>query len=102
MKKFYGLFLLFVSITSICKAQNTFSFSCAKDTVLTNCGITCITLKAKIPDIRSSTNSYVVNQISGSGGCFRNYVDPATSGTPTNLTIDDRYSALVALPFNFP
>lgn len=102
MKKFYGMLVMFVLISASSIGQNTFSFTCARDTVLNNCAITCITLKAKIPDIRSSTNTYVVNPLSGADGCFRNYVDPGTPGTPTNLVIDDRYSALIALPFNFP
>ncbi len=40
-----------------------FSFSCVKDTVL-SCYRQCITLTARIPNIRASTNAYVVNRIS--------------------------------------
>jgi gliding motility-associated-like protein len=96
-----GLFLLMI-LANQTHAQSSFSFSCAKDTTINGCANACITLKAKIPDIRSSTNNYVINPISGAGGCFRQYVSPATPGTSTNLTVDDTYSSVVNLPFSFP
>jgi gliding motility-associated-like protein len=103
MRKFYsiGLFLILV-LTSQTKAQNSFSFSCAKDTTINGCALSCITLISRIPDIRSSTSDYVINPISGSGGCFAPYVDANTPGNPTSLVIDDRYSTTIALPFAFP
>ena len=68
MRKFYciGLALL-MALSFQSKAQNSFSFSCAKDTTINGCALTCITLKAKIPDIRSSTSDYVINPISPFG-----------------------------------
>lgn len=102
MRKFYCIALTFLLVMGYqTKAQNSFSFSCARDTVLTDCSVSCITLKSKIPDIRSSTSSYVVNPMSGAGGCFAPYVDPGAPGPSTNLTIDDRYSAVIPLPFPF-
>ena len=104
MRKFYFLALTFLLVFGYqTKAQNSFSFSCARDTVINDCSVACLTLKARIPDIRSSTASYVVNPISGApGGCFAPYVDPGIPGTPTNLTIDDTYSSVINLPFTFP
>ena len=58
-------------------------------------------MKAKIPNVKSSTNDYVINPLS-STTCFRQYVSPATPGTATNLTIDDTYSSTVNIPFPFP
>jgi gliding motility-associated-like protein len=101
MQKIYSsIIVLLFSITCV-KAQN-FSFACARDTVITNCSISCITLKSKIPDIRSSSATYVVNPLSATSGCFANYVNPGAPGSPTNLTVDDRYSAVIPLPFTFP
>ena len=103
MRKFYwiGFFLLLV-LTNQSIAQNSFSFSCSKDTTINGCALTCITLKAKIPDIRSSTSDYVINPLSGPGGCYAPYVSPETPGTPSNLTVDDTYTAAIPLPFPFP
>ena len=84
-------------------AQGSFSFSCAKDTTINGCANSCITLKAKIPDIRSSTSNYVINPLTGPGGCFRTYAPfgPPT-GTSANLTIYDRYSQSIPITFPFP
>lgn len=103
MRKFYGLvFALLVASGYQAKAQNSFSFTCARDTVINGCAATCITLKSRIPDVRSSTNSYVINPMSGPGGCFAPYVDPGLPGNPSNLTIDDTYSSPLNLGFTFP
>ena len=103
MRKFQsiGLFIL-MAITTQTKAQNSFSFSCAKDTTINGCASSCITLKARIPDVKSSTSNYVINPISGPGGCYAPYVAANTPGSPTNLTSDDTYSSAIALPFPFP
>lgn len=98
---FFICFLFFVISFNTANAQNSFSFSCAKDTLITDCSVSCITLKTKLPNIRSSTSSYSVNPMSGAGGCFVPYVDPSLPGNPTNLTIDDRYSSVINLPFSF-
>ena len=102
MQKIYFSLICLLFLINGTQSQTTFSFRCAKDTVLTNCAISCITLKSKIPDIRSSSATYVVNLISGANGCFNNYVNPSVPGTATNLTTDDRYSAVIPLPFAFP
>ena len=103
MKKLYPVLCVFVMVfTNNISAQTTFSFSCARDTTINSCAVSCITVKANIPNIRASSNSYVVNQISTPGGCFRNYVDPGVPGSPTNIAEDDTYSPLIALPFTFP
>jgi gliding motility-associated-like protein len=96
------LILLVTAVTHQTLAQSAFSFSCARDTVINSCIASCITIKSRIPDIRSSTSSYVVNPLSGPGGCFRNYVDPGVPGTSTSIDEDDTYSTLITLPFTFP
>ena len=108
MRKFYGIFLtmLFFGFQES-KAQNGFDFSCARDTTISNCATSCITLLSRIPDVHASSATYSISQLSGvgtpgGGGCFRNYIDPGTPGTSTNLTTDDRYSAVIPLPFTFP
>ena len=104
MRKFYFIALtLLLVIGYQTKAQNSFSFSCPKDTLITDCSAACITLKSRIPDVHSSTNSYVVNSISSApGGCYAPYIDPGLPGTSTSLTVDDTYSAVINLPFSFP
>lgn len=104
MRKFYSIALTLLLVTVYqTKAQNSFSFNCPKDTVINDCSVVCLTLKSRIPDVRSSTDSYVINPMSGGpGGCFAPYVDPSTPGNPTSLTIDDRYSSVINLPFTFP
>ena len=85
-------------------AQNYFNFNCQRDTTIAGCASgTCFTLLSKVPDIRASTASYVVNPASNIQGCLPAAIDPGGTGTPTNLTIDDRYtSALnIGFPFSF-
>src|SRR5688572_17542229 len=99
MNKIYLVFFVFViAFTNQVNAQSTFSFSCAKDTLINSCVVSCLTIKTKIPDIRSSTNTYVLNPLSGPDGCFRNYVDPGLPGSPTSIDEDDTYSSLIAMP----
>jgi hypothetical protein len=102
MKKLFFIisFTLFAQLVSF--GQDGFSFSCSRDTVINGCVNPCLTLKAKIPDVRSSTSNYAVNPLSGPGGCFNPYTNPNTPGTPVTLTIDDRYSSIIPLPFSFP
>lgn len=91
--------LVFVHIVNPIQAQNSFSFNCTIDTSI-SCNTQCITLKATIPDIYSSTNSYTVNRITDYT-CFRPYVNPALQGPSANLTIDDRYSPVIDITFPF-
>lgn len=93
--------LAFFAFTFTTSAQNTFTFNCQRDTSI-NCVQACMILKTRIPDIRSSTSSYAVNQTSGANGCFRQYISPSTAGTSANLTIDDKYSSVISIGFPFP
>ena len=103
MRKIQLITILFlIAFTSKINAQTGFAFSCSRDTTIDGCVTPCITLKAKIPDVRSSTNSYVINPLTGPNGCFNPYVSPATPGSSTSLTQDDTYSGTVTLPFQFP
>ena len=83
-------------------SQTNFNFNCAKDTTLTGCVSACYTFNSIIPDLRVSSSSYIVNPLSTVPACFPVYIQPNGSGTPTNLTIDDRYSAVIDIGFNFP
>ncbi len=89
--------ILAVSIPSI--SQNL-SFTCPRDTIL-GCNSACFTINAKIPDIRSIGSDYTLKEVSAASSC-RPYVPPAVAGPSTNLTIDDRYSAVIPIGFNFP
>ena len=103
MRKFQWFGLILLMILSIqTKAQNGFNFSCARDTTIDGCANPCITLKARIPNVKASTNDYVINPLSGSGGCFAPYVAANAPGNAVSLTIDDTYSSVVNLPFPFP
>lgn len=108
MRKFYGILLTILCLGFYeSKAQTGFDFSCARDTIISNCATSCITLLSRIPDVHASSATYSISQQSGAGtpggnGCFRNYVNPGSPGTSASLTVDDRYSAPVPLPFTFP
>jgi SprB repeat len=93
----------FTAFFNSASAQN-FSFNCSRDTLVPGCPTNlCINLKAIVPDIHALTSSYSLNPGSFNAGCFPVYVAPDDpNGTPTNLTIDDRYSGVINLNFNFP
>ena len=58
-------------------AQNYFNFNCQRDTTIAGCASgTCFTLLSKVPDIRTSTASYVVNPASHIQGCLPAAIDP--------------------------
>lgn len=95
------LLVAFTGLFSSLKAQNSFSFSCARDTSIP-CTVGCINLKAKLPDIKANAPGYTINPLSSSVSCFANYVSPAAPGSPTSLTIDDRYSNAIDIGFTFP
>jgi hypothetical protein len=84
-------------------AEAQFTFSCTRDTTINACNNSqCITIQTSIPDIKSLTSTYNVQQISGNG-CFPVWANPNDPvGTPTALTIDDRYSTPITLGFTFP
>lgn len=88
-------------------AQDGFTFNCARDTVITSCSVSCITVESIVPNIHGSpnTSSYTVSKIAGAGvaanNCFRSYSDPGAPGPATNLpNFDDRY-ILSDIPFTF-
>ena len=91
--------LVYVLLINPIQGQNSFSFSCVKDTTI-DCTVQCLTVKTIIPDIYSSTNTYTVNRITDYT-CFQPYVDPAAPGPSANLTIDDRYSPIINITFPF-
>ena len=101
MRKLLLLAFTFVFASVNVTYSQFFSFSCARDTVI-SCVAPCVVLKSVIPDLRASTNTYVVNPITGNGNCFRPYASPATPGTSSNLSTDDIYSGVVSIGFNFP
>lgn len=100
MKK--ALLTFFVVSSLVSTAQTGFNFSCTRDTMIP-CTIPCVTLQARIPDLFGLSNSYSLNPISGApNGCYNEPVRPDLPGNPTNLTIDDNYSSVIPIGFNFP
>ena len=99
MKKL-SIIALLITLSVLVQAQNSFTFSCNKDTVV-NCSQSCFTIKAKIPNVKANSGTYTVVQ-NNAGGCFNPPVPPDLPGLPTNLTIDDKYSDSIDLPFTFP
>ena len=80
-----------------------FAFTCSRDTIIPGCNQVCFTLKGVIPDLHGLSNTYDINPPSLNPSCFPVYVQPDDpAGTPTSLTIDDRYSSVINLGFNFP
>lgn len=83
-------------------SQTSFNFNCKKDTTITGCSVqACFTLQTLIPDIHSSSGAYAVNPATNIVGCLPQFIDPGGSGTPTSLTIDDRYSSAINIGFPF-
>ena len=103
MKKLL-LIITVIFFVSGLQAQNIFSFQCSRDTTI-SCPTVCFTLHARTADLRqfASGATYSVNPLTGTpGSCFTPYTDPGAPGNPISLTIDDRYSAVIPLGFNFP
>jgi gliding motility-associated-like protein len=93
-------FLLCASVS----AQG-FSFNCTRDTTIPGCSPNpCFTLRSLLPDLRGVSTTYSVNPISNvnGGSCFPVYNNPSDPGNPTSLLIDDRYSQIISIGFNFP
>ena len=102
MKKILLITLLFCAANVT--AQNIFSFQCSRDTLI-SCPTVCFTLQAKTCDLRqfASGSTYSINPLTNTpGSCFTPYVDPGAPGNPVTLNIDDRYSSVIPLGFNFP
>ena len=91
------LLFFFISANAQLPASS-FSFSCVQRDTISGRGLNCVTLSAKIPNIKSLTDAYVVNRISQPQGCFRQYVSPASPGTILALNDDDTYSNELPLP----
>ena len=99
MRKLLLLATFFVvGLTSV-KSQDL-SFTCPRDTILA-CGNPCLDIVANIPDIRSLASDYTISNISTLTQCYP-LIDPGTAGPAANDSIDDRYSAVINLPFTFP
>jgi predicted amino acid-binding ACT domain protein len=69
-------------------------------------GIQADPISTIVPDIHKQSSDYEVIKIGGAGavgaGCFAPYVAPDDiAGTSATLTIDDKYSALIPIGFNF-
>ena len=94
-------FLFFISL--ITKAQSSFVWSCSKDTVL-SCSQNCISLKAYIPNLHTTTDDYAVGPINppSQANCFTPGIAPDLPGNPTNLNLDDTYTDVINIPFDFP
>ncbi|RYE22168.1 MAG: T9SS type B sorting domain-containing protein [Sphingobacteriales bacterium] len=97
MRNFFSIFLLLLSFKS--QSQNL-SFTCPRDTVL-GCGINCFDLVAKFPDFKELGDDYTLVNTSSNAACLP-YVPPGAPGPSAQLTIDDRYSDVIPLPFPFP
>lgn len=80
-------------------SQNV-SFTCPK-TITISCGPPCITLNVRFPDLRGLSTNYTFENATPSCGCYP-LINPAAPGSSTSLTIDDRYSAVIPISFNFP
>jgi len=99
MRKSLPLLMALVFAYLLSASQNL-SYTCPK-TITVVCGPPCVTLNVQFPDIRSQATDYTVNNVSSILGCYP-LVLPGVPGSPTNLTIDDRYSAVIPITFNFP
>lgn len=94
-------FFCFLSL-SVTAFSQPVSFQCTKDTTVAGCAAGCLTLQARIPDIKRATDNYVVNQVNAQAGCFTPYLQPNDpAGTPTNIVIDDRFTGSVDIGFPF-
>lgn len=94
-----------VFLFSAALQAQTFTFQCNRDTTVPGCDPNpCFTLKAIIPDIHGLSDSYTVTQLNTpSSPCLPVYVAPNDpNGTPTGLTIDDRYTGVIDIGFTFP
>jgi gliding motility-associated-like protein len=94
--------LSFLLLLSVVGYSQGFTFTCNRDTNITGCANSCLTLKALVPDLHASTASYVINPLSQTTGCFASPVPPNdAAGTSASLTIDDRYSSVINIGFPF-
>lgn len=92
------VFVLLVSFFN--SYSQNLSFTCPR-TINVSCGAACISLNAQFPDLRALADDYSFNNVSSISACYP-IVPPGVPGNPTNLFVDDRYSAVINLPFPFP
>ena len=95
-----ALLLLFFAGLFQSGFSQSFTFSCTRDTAIP-CSQTCFTLYAKIPDLHGLSNTYSVNPLSATNGCYNPYVPPGIPGVPTSLNVDDVYSGVIDIGFPF-
>lgn len=93
------LLLLVLTFSIFFAKSQELSYTCPKDTIL-GCNASCMTLKARFPDVRALGTDYTFKEVTAESVC-RPYVDPGVVGPSTNLTIDDTYSTAIPLPFPF-
>ncbi len=93
------LLLTIFALSIFTSKSQQLSFTCPRDTVL-GCNSTCFTLKGQFPDLRGLADDYTFKNVTAASAC-RPYVDPGGPGPSTSLTIDDTYSSVINLPFNF-
>lgn len=82
----------------ISHSQNL-SYTCPRDTTV-GCGVTCLTLTTKVPDLRAQSSNYTLSNVSTTSVC-RPYIDPGAPGNPSGISADDIYSGTITIPFNF-
>ncbi len=99
MRKLLLLLTFSVAVFTSAKTQNL-SFTCPRDTILA-CGNPCLDIVANVPDIRSLASDYTLANITPQSQCYP-LIDPGVAGPAANDSIDDRYSAVITLPFPFP
>ncbi len=99
MRKFLLVFFMAVSGFQISFAQNL-SFTCPRN-ITVACGPPCLTLNVQFPDLRGLATDYSFVNTTANAACYP-LVNPGVPGTPTSLTIDDRYSSVIPIGFNFP
>ncbi|MEN9964855.1 MAG: hypothetical protein RL582_1950, partial [Bacteroidota bacterium] len=92
--------LAFMLVSGICSQAQNLSFTCPRDTVL-GCNTSCFNFKALIPDIKSQACDYTLEDVTRVSAC-RPYDPPDIPGPSAGLSIDDRYSDTITLPFTFP
>ncbi len=97
MRKFLLAFASLLPLSNVF-AQNL-SYTCPREITL-SCNTPCVTLTAQIPDLRSQADDYEITNITPISQCYP-LVDPGGPGPSANLTMDDRYSAVISIPFNF-
>lgn len=95
MRKYVLLLLLHFSSTFLLQGQSCFNVAAGNDTTI-SCTLSCFTIKARIPDVRT-TETYQVTQIP-----YTPYLYTTPGGTTDPLVnADDHFSDSFFLPFPF-